>query len=539
MSKVVEYIIKLGGNAQTATSKLRDEMNSLCTSVDKTQGLFSKLSSVSFGFNNIVGAISTAKSTLSGFTSANQAQQEAESKLAQVMRNTMDASDAEIQSIKDLTAAQQKLGVVGDEVQLAGAQELGTYLEKTSSLEKLIPVMNDMVAQQYGYNATQESAVNIATMMGKVMEGQVGALSRYGYKFDEAQEKILKYGTEAQKVATLTEVISESVGGMNEALAQTPEGKTQQMVNNLGDLQERVGGIVNRIIVALAPAIEKVFSIADDLMSWLEGKLGWVESLISIAYDFRYMLLAVGGAIGALITITKVWQAVQTVMNVVMSANPIGLVIIAVAALIGLIATIIVKWNEWGAKVSAFMGIINPGFAILIHTIQTFRANWQSIIDAFKGDGIVAGIKRIGQVLLMGILSPLKTILEVAAKIPKVGKWAQAGVDKINALGDKWGVEDSTKQKATATAGTGINDKLAAATTPKGNGLSGISGTKSSDTTAVATGGTRNTEIHININDMIKQVVFQGSTSENKEEIERNFAECLYRVLGMAQASVG
>ena len=38
---------------------------------------------------------------------------------------------------------------------------------------------------------------------------------------------------------------------------------------------------------------------------------------------------------------------------------------------------------------------------------------------------------------------------------------------------------------------------------------------------------------------MIKQVVFQGSTSENKEEIERNFAECLYRVLGMAQASVG
>ena len=538
MSKVVEYIIKLGGNAQTATSKLKTEMNDLCKSVDRTQGLFSKLSSVSFGFNNIVGAISTAKSSLSGFTSANQAQQEAESKLAQVMKNTMDASDAEIQSIKNLTAAQQKLGVVGDEVQLAGAQELGTYLEKSSSLEKLIPVMNDMIAQQYGYNATQESAVNIATMMGKVMDGQTGALSRYGYKFTTAQEAILKYGTEAQKVATLTQVITESVGGMNEALAQTPDGVGKQMANNLGDLQERVGGLINRIIVALAPAIEKVFSIADNLMTWLESKLGWVESLISIAYDFRYMLLAVGGAIGALITITKVWQAVQTVMNVVMSANPIGLVIIAIAALIGLIATIIVKWNEWGAKVSAFLGIINPGLAILIHTIQTFRANWQSIIDAFKNDGIVAGIKRIGQVLLMGILSPLKTILEVAAKIPKVGKWAQAGVDKINALGDKWGVEDSTKPKA-ATTGTGINDKLAAATATKGNGLSGVSGTQSSDTTAVATGGTRNTEIHINIGDMIKQVVFNGTTAENKQEIERNFAECLYRVLGMAQASVG
>ena len=156
------------------------------------------------------------------------------------MRNTMDASDEQIESIKKLTAAQQALGVIGDEVQLAGAQELGTYLEKTESLQKLIPVMNDMVAQQYGYNATQESAVNIATMMGKVMDGQVGALSRYGYKFDEAQEKILKYGTEAEKVATLTEVISESVGGMNAALAQTDEGIMKQQADRIGDIQERI-----------------------------------------------------------------------------------------------------------------------------------------------------------------------------------------------------------------------------------------------------------------------------------------------------------
>ena len=538
MSKVIEFIIKLGGNAQAQATKLKTGMDSLSASVDKTQGLFNKLSSVSFGFNNIVGAVNTAISSVSKFTSANQSQREAESKLAQVMRNTMSATDEQIQSIMELTAAQQQLGVVGDEIQLAGAQELGTYLEKTSSLEKLIPVMNDMVAQQYGYNATQESAVNIATMMGKVMEGQVGALSRYGYKFDEAQEKILKFGTEAQKVATLSEVITGSVGGMNEALAQTPEGKTKQMANTLGDVQERIGSLINRLIGALAPAIDGVFTIADSLISWMEGKFGWVEKLIGIIYDFRYVLLAVGGAIGTLIGITKVWQAIQTIMNIVLSANPIGLICMAIAVLIGLIATIIAKWDEWGAKVSAFAGFINPLFAIIIHSVQTFRSNWQSIIDAFKGDGIIAGIKRIGQVLLMGILSPLKSILEVATKIPGVGKWAQEGVDKINALGKRLDVEDSTKKKP-VTAESGINEKLYAATETKTHGLSGVSGTNSSDTTAVATGGTRNTEIHINIGDMIKQVVFNGTTAENKQEIERNFAECLYRVLGMAQVSVG
>lgn len=514
-------------------------MNGLAASVDKTQSLFGKLSSVSFGFNNIVGAVNTAISSVSSFTSANQAQQEAESKLAQVMRNTMDATDAQIQSIKDLTAAQQQLGIVGDEIQLAGAQELGTYLEQTSSLEKLIPVMNDMVAQQYGYNATQESAVNIATMMGKVMEGQVGALSRYGYKFDEAQEKILKYGTEAEKVATLAEVIGESVGGMNEALAQTPEGRTKQMANTLGDVQERIGALINRIIGALSPAIEKVFAIADNLLTWLEGKLGWVEGLISIAYDFRYVILAVGGAIGTLIAITKAWQVAQTIMNVILTANPIGIIIVAVAALVGLIATVIAKWDEWGAAIAVFMGPLG----LVISMVQSFRANWDSVVKAFKTDGILGGLKRIGQVLLDAMLKPVQTLLEILAKIPGLGHLAEGGAKKIAEIRKNLDtIPDSEKAKSegsTATASTGINDKLAAATAVKGKGINGVSGTKGSATTAVATGGTRNTEIHINIGDMIKQVVFNGTTSENKQEIERNFAECLYRVLGMAQASVG
>lgn len=531
MSKVVEFIIKLGGSAQAQTTKLKGKMDELAMSVDKTQGLFSKLSTVSFGINNIVGTVNTITSSMGSFTEANQAQQEAEARLAQVMKNTMDATAGEIQSIKDLTAAQQKLGIVGDEIQLAGAQELGTYLEQKSSLEQLIPVMNDMIAQQYGFTATQESAVNIATMMGKVMEGQTGALSRYGYSFTEAQEAVLKYGTEAQKAATLAEVITESVGGMNEALGQTPEGKTKQMANNLGDLRERVGALVNRIIQALAPAIEKVFSIADEFLSWAESKLGWVESFISVVWDCRYIILSVGAAIGTLIGIIKVWQAVQMVMNIILTANPIGIIIVAIGALIGLIITIIAKWNEWGAALSLFLGPLGR----IIALIQSFRTHWDSIVEAFKSDGIIGGLKRIGQVILDAILMPVQQLLSVAAKIPGIGKWAEQGADKINDLREKWNL--TTPEKA--TSGTGINAKLAAATSTKGNGIASVSGGTASDTTAVATGGTRNTEIHINIGDMIKQVVFNGTTSENKQEIERNFAECLYRVLGMAQVSNG
>jgi hypothetical protein len=209
-----------------------------------------------------------------------KAQAEAETKLAAVMYNTMGASRAEMDSILELTSAQQKLGVIGDEVQLAGAQELTTYLEKKSSLEKIIPVMNDMLAQQYGLNASQEQAVTIATMLGKVMNGQTGALSKYGYSFTKAQEKILKHGTEAQRAATLFDVVSESVGGVNEALAATPEGKLKQIANNAGDLQERVGRLATLVSAAFSPVAEKIQSVIESITTFFENNIGIIQAVV-------------------------------------------------------------------------------------------------------------------------------------------------------------------------------------------------------------------------------------------------------------------
>lgn len=225
--KKVEFEIKVIGDALERLKQITGQTDELGNAAERAK---SKLAGIGRGFIMFNQAMEVAKKAadkMREFTEANRAQQEAEAKLAQVMRNTMGASNDEIASIKELASAQQKLGVIGDEVQLAGAQELGTYLSKADSLKKLMPVMNDMLAQQYGLNASQEQATQIASMMGKVMDGQVGALSRYGYKFDEAQEKLLKYGTEEERVATLAEVIGQSVGGMNEALANTPEGKLQ------------------------------------------------------------------------------------------------------------------------------------------------------------------------------------------------------------------------------------------------------------------------------------------------------------------------
>lgn len=80
-------------------------------------------------------------------TSAYQVQLVAETQLDTIMRQRMGATDAMVQSVKDLCSTQQELGVVGDEVQLSGAQQMATFLNEKASLDTLIPAMNNLIAQ--------------------------------------------------------------------------------------------------------------------------------------------------------------------------------------------------------------------------------------------------------------------------------------------------------------------------------------------------------------------------------------------------------
>ena len=251
MAREVSIRIKIKDNFKDVTvdaESLGKAIDQVSDSSKELSSAFVKFASISQIAEGAASAFGQLNSVLSELTGAYSVQESAETRLAQAMRNMMDASDDEIQSIKDLTAAQQKLGIVGDEVQLTAAQELAKYLEYSDSLKTIIPVMNDMIAQQLGLGASAESATHIATMLGKVMNGQTEALSRYGYKFDEAQKYVLQYGDESERAAVLAEVVEESVAGMNEAMAKTPTGRMQQLSNTIGDIKERIGQAVQGIM---------------------------------------------------------------------------------------------------------------------------------------------------------------------------------------------------------------------------------------------------------------------------------------------------
>ena len=166
-------------------------------------------------------------------------------RLEVIMRQRMKSTDEEIASIKRLTSAQADLGIISAGVQRAGAQQLATFLYQKSSLEVLIPAMNNLVAQQRGFSAEAGDAVNVANLMGKAMMGMTSALRRVGITFTEAQEAAIKNGNEQERAAMLAQIITDNVGEMNAALAKTDAGKQKQLANSMGALKAKIGSLVS------------------------------------------------------------------------------------------------------------------------------------------------------------------------------------------------------------------------------------------------------------------------------------------------------
>lgn len=528
-------------------------------------------------------------------TIAYQEQSVAVTKLSAVMTNTMNARKQDVQSIVDLTKAQQKLGVISDNVQLSGAQELGTYLTKKESLRKLLPAMNDMLAQQYGLNATQEQSVNIASMMGKVMDGQVGALSRYGYKFSATQEKILKTGTEAQRAAVLFDVVNSAVGGVNEALTKTPEGKLKKAANEAQDLKERVGKLYTTMSAAwikvdetfenaigklvgwfernqdtimaavngLASSVTFAFNLILKPIIWVKNGIGWVIDKIREGNPVFVTLAAVIGIVTTALILMKGWQmavalwnGIVTVatmawttaswaLNASMLANPVTWIIAGIVALIAIIAYVIYAFDGWGEAWDNLMNALKYGWNAYT---GTFKLVWMETVNFF-----MKGIEMIekGWYKLKGIWNKAE---------------AKAGLDRINQESEERKAAIEGQRKAVlenalmgAEAITKIklkrNDKtlggfvadlkgklgIGASGMPgmegstKQGGAAGDAGKKTNE--AIATGGTKNTTIHITIGKQIESLtVVSNNIKEGAEKIRDIILDEMTRAAGMAAA---
>lgn len=278
------------------------------------------------------------------------------------------------------------------------------------------------------------------------------------------------------------------------------------------------------------------------LFNGTNGMMAYASVIGDTTRDFSNMMPLISGAgkvLGFLTSATKmqaawtgVMSAAQWVLNVAMTANPIGLIIAGVVALIAVVTLIISKFDSFGAAITLLLGPI--GF--VISAFMAIKDHWDSITQAFSTGGFIEGLKRIGIVLLDVLLKPLQQILELVAKVDPTGL-AQKGVDSIKGFRKS---QDLVTAGETQTGAIKKADKIAAPTVPgavEASGKKGAlsSGSKAKSNEAIATGGTKSTIVNINLKDLIGVLNIAGKDfKDSSKQMAEQSQDALLRVLAMA-----
>lgn len=240
---------------------------------------------------------------------------------------------------------------------------------------------------------------------------------------------------------------TDALTGAYEKQLNTTASKTQIAKNNMEALSITVGTQLAPILSSLIDAVTPVITGFTSFIS----KNEWLSKTIAVV---GVGLLVFSGIIKGVTIITtaytyalKLWTGAQWLLNAAMTANPIVLIIAGIVALIALVVAAIYKWNEWGAAILLMLGPIGW----LINLIMNLRKHWDSIVSAFQTDGIIAGLKRIGVVIMDSMLYPIQQFLELIGSIPGVGKLVQPALALLQAGRDKLGVTDTKEVKPIAS----------------------------------------------------------------------------------------
>lgn len=307
---------------------------------------------------------------------------EATTKLRTNLLNVKGATDEHVKSLEKQASKLQSIGVIEDDVIKAGMSQLATFNLQGKTIEKVTPKIADMVAQLKGHNATSEDMVGINNLVGKVLTGNVGALSRYGVTLDENQKKVLENGTEAEKAAKLVEVLSQNYGNVNEKLRQTPQGQITALKNAFGDLQEGVGEL---IMGALAPLVG-IFSTWLSKVEEAGGFLEYFKKLVSENQEEFKMLAA-----------AVVAMVVPALIAMAVAAAPTLLYLAALAA-IGVIVYKVAK------KLGIGMDDVSRAFEVVKGWIDNVKLAIQLLVAGFKEGDVTSNgwhgtMERIGVTL--------------------------------------------------------------------------------------------------------------------------------------------
>jgi phage-related protein len=247
-------------------------------------------------------------------------------------------------------------------------------------------------------------------------------------KLGEAQSKTKTTTIGAQEAM---DRLSEKYSGSAAVAADTAAGKQKILSVQFGELQEQIGA-------KLLPVMLKLSAVGLQVVSWISENTRTAGILVASLGGLLAVVTLVGAATKAFTAITTVWSAVtkvaaaaQWLLNAALDANPIGLVIIAIAALAAGLVIAYKKSETFRNIVDAtfsFLGKVVP--QVLGAVVGFVKSHWGLIVSLIGGPVGIVVVQVVKH--FDTIKSVVGTVAEfVVSSAKKYAQFASAVIDKV------------------------------------------------------------------------------------------------------------
>jgi hypothetical protein len=280
--------------------------------------------------------------------------------------------------IKLAEATARQIGV--DNISIKATQaKLLTFgkLAKTagkvgSAFDRATAAALDLAAAGFG------TAESNAVQLGKALENPIkglASLAKSGVTFTDVEKEKIKTLVESGKLLEAQEMVLKAIETQVKGTAKATADDSKKMKEAFAQLTQSIGMTLLPVLTAITPVLIKV-------SDWANSNKG--------------VFLAIAGAIGAIATAvilanvglkiytayTHLATAAQFLFNAAVTANPITLMVIAIAALV---AGLVVAYK----KFEGFRNIINSVFSVINGVVQSslgvIKSYFSALLGFYKG----------------------------------------------------------------------------------------------------------------------------------------------------------
>jgi tape measure domain-containing protein len=468
-----------------------------------------------------------------------------------------------------------------DEIIAAGRQLLSVGI----AADKIIPKLGMIgdVASGAKIPITELTAIYAKVMnKGRVQAEELNQMSERGipilqtladmFKTNTAQ--IMKMGEKGQLTSeVITKAFEKltSEGGLyyhsTDNLARSVQGKWSTMVGGIGKIFQKFGestnNSVSRLLDKLISLTDWIGNNSDTILKWgkaalfVAGAVGvWKAATLAQLAVTKISLLWEGiqlASIGVLgngfltaSVFQKIFAAGQWKLNAALSANPIGLVILGIVALIAAITYVISKTDGWRKTWEQTMTYIKLSFEQVgiwfelkwlqyqdkfLTGIDKIKIAWYKLKGLWNKDEAAKGLAEVRQEAAwraQNILDDQQKLQSLSNARSMTKVW-NVTWDKDKKLSDITGGLQGQLGLGGNTPGSGASD------TVMGNDAGNMPTDIKDTAKGIADGGSRPTNVNITLSNLVETLTISPATmKEGTSELERMVKEALLRVLNSA-----